>query len=170
MALVSAQRAQTLHLLDIQHMKLTKNIATFRIISPLKQCRPGISTPVIEFKAYAPDRRLCVVTYIKEYLKRTKIHRNNSNQFFLSYSRRREPICKTTISRWIKTTLQRAGIQDGFNAHSTRAAATSSAYKSNLPVEDILKKAGWSSDSTFARYYNKPVRKIDLADAVLRNA
>ena len=171
MALVSVQRAQSLHLLNINTMKRHRSYVTFSLSSPLKQSRPGVSVPVLEFRAYAPDRRLCVVTYITEYLKRTKSYRNDSkSQFFLSYSRTREPVSKPTISRWIKTMLHRAGIPINFKAHSTRAASSTSAWQSAIPIEDILQKAGWSSGSTFAKYYKKPIRKRDVSTALLDQA
>lgn len=170
MALVSAQRAQTLHLLDVDLMKISKNNVVFTLHSPLKQARPGISNPTIAFKAYAPDRRLCVVYYINEYLKRTQHYRKDIKNFFLSYSRHHVPVSKSTIARWIKTTLYRAGIPEHFKAHSTRAAATTAAWQSALPIEDILKMAGWSSSNTFAKYYNKPLRRPDVASTLLNRA
>ena len=44
-----------------------------------------------------------------------------------------------------------------FKPHSTRAAATSMALQSCVPIQDILKQAGWSNQRTFDRFYNKPV-------------
>jgi hypothetical protein len=170
MALVSAQRAQSLHLLNTKHMKRKKNLVTFRFSKPLKQCRPGISNPILEFKAYVPNRRICVVTYIEEYLQRTKPYRANHSQFFLSYSKKHNPVSKSTISRWIKTTLYKAGIQQCFTAHSTRTASTSSAFYSAVPIEDILKQAGWSSDLTFAKYYKKPIQGTAMSDTLLSKA
>jgi hypothetical protein len=171
MALVSAQRAQTLHMFDIRFMKKKRNVVNFRLPDPLKQSRPGKSNPVVEFKAYVPNRRLCVVTYIDEYIKRTKPFRSKGKtQFFLSYSKSHHPVAKSTISRWIKTMLYRAGIKDIFTAHSTRAAATSSAWHSAIPLEDILKRAGWSSNSTFANFYKKPIQRPDMANTMLQKA
>ena len=170
LALVSAQRAQTLHLLSVSSMKKSKNSVTFFFDSPLKQSRPGISLPVLELKAYAPDRRLCVVRYIDEYLKRTKHYRKNTDKFFLSYSHRHQPVTKPTISRWIKTTLYKSGIKDYYTAHSTRSAATTSAWRNAVPIEEILNRAGWSSTSTFAKYYKKPLQRPDMAETLLSKA
>lgn len=171
MALVSMQRVQSLHLLNVNHMTVHKSSVVFRLLAPLKQSRPGISNPAIEFKAYAPDRRLCVITYLKEYLKRMKPYRSESNsQLFLSYSRKREPVAKATISRWIKTILHKAGIPISYKAHSTRAATSSSASQQAVPLEDILKKAGWSSESTFAKYYKKPLTRPDVSENLLNQA
>lgn len=171
MALVSAQRAQTLHLLTVRDMVVRKNSVTFPLHSVLKQSRPGKSLPVVEFKAYVPDRRLCVVNYIKEYLKRMEKFHERYEQFYLSYGKNRRPVSKATVARWIKTMLFRAGIKSCYTAHSTRAASVSVAHQLSVPIDEILLKAGWSSADTFAQYYKKPIHKAkDFASAVLGSA
>jgi len=54
---------------------------------------------------------------------------------------------------------------DIFKAHSTRSAATSATFVAGIPIADILMTAGWTSECTFAKYYNKPVMSC-LGDAV----
>ena len=44
-----------------------------------------------------------------------------------------------------------------FTPHSIRAASTSAAAKSGVPVDTILTTAGWSRENTFRKYYQKPV-------------
>ena len=47
--------------------------------------------------------------------------------------------------------------------HSTRAASNAS-----VSLDDILHTVGWSSESTFAKFYNKPIVKENtFADKVL---
>ena len=53
-----------------------------------------------------------------------------------------------------------------FTPHSTRAAPSSAAQRDIVPLATIVKTAGWSKKSTFARYYNNPIRDIDLESAV----
>lgn len=36
-------------------------------------------------------------------------------------------------------------------------AAVSAAHRKYLPIEHILKTADWAAESTFAKYYNKPL-------------
>ena len=48
-----------------------------------------------------------------------------------------------------------------FKSHSTRAAASSSAKLAGMSTEDILKMAGWSRDSTFERFYHRPVKEVE---------
>ena len=46
-----------------------------------------------------------------------------------------------------------------FKPHSTRAAAASKAKNASVPLKEILDTAGWSSERTFDRFYNKPFHK-----------
>ena len=74
---------------------------------------------------------------------------------------------RDTISRWVKVVLDNAGIDTTvYSAHSTRAGATLKAYQS-VPLDILIKSAGWSSDSTFQKNYNKPVASMTMTEAVL---
>ena len=45
-----------------------------------------------------------------------------------------------------------------FKAHSVRSASTSAAAMQGVTTEDLLNAADWSTDSSFRRFYYKPVR------------
>ena len=60
-------------------------------------------------------------------------------------------------ARWPKNVMAKAGI-DTREALSTRAAVTSAAKGKQVPIDTILSTAGWSSESTFARFYDKPIQ------------
>lgn len=65
-------------------------------------------------------------------------------------------VSKSTISRWVKTTLGLAGVDlTRFKPHSIRAASSSATSQANVPLATILRTAGWSSEFTFAQYYQK---------------
>ena len=74
-ALLSGQRLQSLHLLDLRNMTKSKSWCKFRIGDLLKTSRPGVHQSELHLPAYAPDRRLCIVTVIMEYLNRTEMLR-----------------------------------------------------------------------------------------------
>ncbi|MES9884349.1 MAG: hypothetical protein ABW185_26175 [Sedimenticola sp.] len=63
-----------------------------------------------------------------------------------------------------------AGIKDKiFGAHSVRSAVTSKAKMKAVPVQDIMKKAGWTRQQTFAKFYDKKVVTEDtFTSAVLK--
>ena len=166
LALLTGQRCQTLHAITLDNLTLTKNHLKLRFRTLLKHSRPGKHLAEITIKGYAPDRRTCVTTVLAEYLLRTRNLRH-SNQLFLSYMRPHKPVTKDTIARWVKTVLVYSGIDTNiFTAHSTRAAATTKAKLRNVPLGTILKTAGWSSDKTFAKYYDKSAGGVDMATAI----
>lgn len=65
---------------------------------------------------------------------------------------------KSTISKYVKSVLSKAGIDISmFKAHSVRGASTSKLFQLNVPIDQIMKKAMWSSESTFRCFFNKEV-------------
>jgi hypothetical protein len=157
-ALVSAQRGQSLHMLDISFMKVAETSYEFALPDHVKQSRPGYNTPSVVLKAYPHDMALSVVYHLKEYLKRTNSLRKNETRLFISYVRPHKRVSRDTISRWIRSTMVSAGIDvSKFSPHSTRMAATSKAKAASVPMDEILQTAGWSSSRCFDQFYNKPV-------------
>ena len=155
-ALVTAQRSQTLHAMNLDYSDIGITSASFNIRELLKHNTPKNNYNEITLPSYPNNKRLCVVTYLKQYIKRTKPFRK-SQKLFLSYQAPHHPVSKDTISRWIKSTLHKAGINTSiFKAHSTRAAATSAVTR-QVDITTILKTAGWTNCKTFATYYNKKV-------------
>ena len=90
---------------------------------------------------------------------------------FISYNRPFKRVSRDTISRWVKLVLTDSGIDTSrFKPHSTRAANASAAGNDACSLDDILHTAGWSSESTFAKFYNKPIVKENtFAGKVLSN-
>lgn len=158
LSLLSAQRSQTLHLLDVKFMDLTFSKVTFKIMDMVKQTRPGYHLKDIVLTGYAPDRRLCIITVLKEYLSRTLDIRGRETKLLLCTVAPHKQASRQTISKWVRQVLKDAGIDTSkFAPHSTRAAATSAAARAHVPIDTILKTAGWSKDSMFRKYYEKPV-------------
>ena len=90
------------------------------------------------------DKTLCVVSCIKEYVKRTQPLRKDNTQLLLSFCKPFKPVSTDTIGRWLKKSLDRAGIDiTVYGAHSTCSASTSAAKAANVTVEDIMTAAGW---------------------------
>ena len=143
----------------------------FSINSLLKTSRPGKHLSCIEFQAYAPDVSLCIVKHLQQYLKRTDILRSDVKQLFISYTKPHKAVSPDTVSRWIKTTLVDAGIDTSkYSAHSTRSASTSAAKGNNISIATIMKSAGWSQESTFTKFYDKPVAPRENFGAELLKA
>lgn len=168
-ALLAAQRVQSIHLLNLDYMVMKEDKVVFMFQELLKQSRPGKADYVLKLHAYAPDRRLCIVRYLKRYILETNKIRGEERGLFISYQKPHKRVTAATIARWIKLTMAAAGIDTGvYKAHSTRAASTSAACGANLPVQQILDQAGWSNEKTFQRYYRKPTENTaSFASAVI---
>ena len=168
-ALLSAQRGQSLHILDIGCMKELPNGFEFLLTEHVKQSRPGYRAPSVVLQAYPADSSLCVSTYLKEYLRRTKPLRGSESKLFISFTKPYKQVSRETISRWIRLVMELAGVDTKvFKPHSTRAAATSKAKAASVPLHEILRTAGWSSSRCFDQFYNKPVETSTFASAVLQ--
>lgn len=164
LALVSAQRCQTLHKLRIDKMSLKSNNVIFVIEDLIKTSRPGKVGQQIVLHSYPPDRRLCI-KLLKHYIDRTKLIRNRQKHLFLSYVKPHVNVSKDTIARWLRMCMATAGVDvDQFKAHSVRAASVSAANKCHVPIQAILDKAGWTSERTFQKFYNKPIQNVQEND------
>ena len=83
MSLITASRTQSLHLLTMEGLVKDRLGYTIQINGLVKQARPGFCTSAIQFKAFPPDRRLCVVTVMKEYLRQTAPLRQGSTSLLI---------------------------------------------------------------------------------------
>ena len=149
-------------------MTLTTSRAKFRIGDLTKTSAPGRHVNELSFKAFAPDRRLCILKVLHEYIKVTKPIRGSSTKLWLTTKKPYQPASRDTIRRWVKDVLTSAGIDTKiFTAHSTRAASTSKAAQF-VPLQTILQTATWSNATTFRRYYDKPIDSMSFASAVMK--
>ncbi|XP_028394449.1 uncharacterized protein LOC114518643 [Dendronephthya gigantea] len=156
LALLTAQRCQTLKSLDLDFMQEADNQFVFTIMEKLKTTRAGKHIPPIKILSYPHDIRLCPVAHLKCYITKTKTLRRHST-LLLSYVKPHKPVTNSTIGRWVKGILQESGIDKMFSAHSSRTASSSYGILLGLPLKDVLKAGGWSNAETFAKHYNKPI-------------
>ena len=76
MTLVSGgQRAQNIHSIRVSDTKILDNEVVIPIISLIKQSEPAKHISPLSFQIYNKDQKLCVVSHLTEYLKRTKSYR-----------------------------------------------------------------------------------------------
>ena len=61
------------------------------------------------FQIYNKEPKLCVVSHLTEYLKRTKSYRN-TEKLFLTCIKPYRAASKDTISRWCKSIIKESGI------------------------------------------------------------
>lgn len=157
LALVTAQRAQTLSLFNTKYLVVDHEKCLFYIRENLKNSSSRVPVPIIPINRF-DDQSLCPIFHLEEYLKRTQEIRK-SERLFVSLNKPHDPVSVDTISRWIKKTLYESGIDtDIFKGHSSRSAAVSAANLNGTDIHTILKTAGWSNSKMFAKFYNKPVQ------------
>ena len=168
--LLSGQRCQTIQTLSINNLHLTKNSICFYTDHLTKTSRPGHHQSTLNLIAYQENRKLCIVTAIKVYLRRTAELRGSSTQLLITTTKPHRPATRDTVRRWVRETLQAAGIDiEMFKPHSTRGASMSKAAKL-IDIDLILKTVGWKKESTFRRFYNKPILSQEImTNAILSN-
>ncbi|XP_053391151.1 uncharacterized protein LOC128553980 [Mercenaria mercenaria] len=154
--LLSAQRCQTLHLVDLSDVVISNERVLIYPNHLLKQSKPGSHLDVISFEAFMNNENLCIVSVFKKYTERTKNIRTDK-KLLVSTIKPHKAVSKSTIARWVKLVLLKSGIDKSFKPHSTRAAVTSLAKLKGVPLQTIIKTAGWANANMFAKFYNKPI-------------
>lgn len=169
LALATAQRVQTLSLLKVQNVIKADDKICISITDIIKTSRPGAEQPLIVLPYFRAQPELCVASTLYFYLSKTQDLRT-SDRILISFQKPYKPVGPQSISRWVKTVLERAGIDTSvFSAHSTRHATTSFALRQGVDINAIRKAAGWSDSSrVFNQFYNRPVdSSIAFASSVL---
>jgi len=169
MALARPSRSADLVRLDLRGYRSSPEGVSFTPTALSKQSRPGKTLTEFFFPRFRDDVRLCPVTSLQLYIKKTKpLRAEQFHQLFISFIKPHKPVTSSTIARWLKETLSAAGIDtEIFKAHSVRGASTSKAAESGISSAEILVAADWSTESTFQRFYYKPVQKTAFGKAVL---
>ena len=163
LALTSAQRVQTLHVLNIEEFVVEEEFIKIPIHDLLKQTSARKYKFSIELHRYQEDPSLCVVSSLREYLCRTRNLRGSEKYLLISFKKPYKRVTKQTISRWLNKVMFEAGIDiDTFKPHSTRAAAVSKAKQELVPVDDILQVAGWANETCFKRFYDKAIIRDNI--------
>ena len=159
LALASIQRKQTLLQLNISHecLKKSNDEFVFVLSKHVKQSRPNYPVPPVIIPRYTVDVDVCPYVCLQDYIEQTKSLRHD-DALFISTIKPHQAVGPQTLARWIRTVLQMSGIDvDLFKPHSTRHAASTAAYKNAVPMDDILKRAGWSNANTFKKFYYRHV-------------
>lgn len=158
LALSSMQRIQTLHAICVDDVNFTNDLVYIPIYKLLKQSHARNYKIYITLKPFNENPSICPVATLKLYINKTQDIRGDSRELFISFLKPHRQVSRSTLSRWIKTVMEEAGIDTSlFKSHSTRAASASSARNNLANIEDIMKIAGWSNASTFKKFYDKAV-------------
>ena len=151
LALANADRASDIHLLDLQYATYREDRVVFQIAGLNKTRRSG----QVSYVRFPECPNTCPVETLRVYEQRTQPLRGDATSLLVACVKPHKPVATSTISRWIKNMLEQAGIHA--NAHSTRSAATSAAFAAGMSVKNIIDAANWAKESTFKRFYCRPV-------------
>ena len=103
---------------------------------------------------------LCPVQTLRIYEQRTHALRSCDTLLVKPH----KPVTSSTIARWLRTVLEKSGIDISiFKAHSVLGAAATAASMGGITI----KAADWSSESVFTKFYYKPTRDASFGEAVL---
>ena len=154
-ALATAQRSQTLSVLDLKFVCCTSSSLIFRINTLLKTTKPNRMNQTVTITSFHKPQ-ICPVKYLKHHIHKTANIRKSSKLFvsFKTY----KAVTSSTIARWLKLILNLSGIDTSkFKGHSYRSAFSSAAKMVGMSLNDILKTADWSSASTFRKFYYRDI-------------
>ena len=142
-----------------RHVEINKNFVKIPNGDILKTIRPGFQQNEIKLKACALDRRICITTVLSECIaQRNGRCRQGCTQLFITTQKPYRAATASTIARWVKDVMREAGLDiTKFKPPSIRAASTCASMRSGIPIESILATAGWTKESPFRKYYNKPL-------------
>ena len=170
MALTRPSRSADLANLNLNRRSYSQEGVTFLPTKLAKQSRQQKHGTEFFFPCYPHNDRLCPVLALREYESRTTLIRGSHSTVFLSLNKPHKPVSSSTIARWLKSVLSKAGVNtEIFKAHSVRSASasTSAAATAGNTTGDILKAADWSNEAVFQKFYHKPVKSGDFGIAVL---
>ena len=159
LALIGVPRGAELHMFDLNYLAKYEDRYTFDLPGNIKNGKEGVVPEPVVFHKHLQDEKLCPVTCIEKYISLTEPWRpkGQPSTFFLS-SKTHKPVCKSTLARWVKEVLHMADIDTKvFQAHSLRGASTSKAFLKGLSVREVVNHGKWSRDSTWQKFYHKPV-------------
>ena len=163
LALTSLLRTAELASIKKESLLITERSASFSLSKPRKSQFNG-PLKTFNLEAYPADKRICPVSCLGYYVFLTDVLRTdqNSSLLFIGLVAPHLPVSGNTVVRWIKSFLGEAGIDISiFSAHSTRGAAASKAAETGDSTNSILRAGGWSSESTFARFYRRTIVSPD---------
>ena len=168
LALSRPSRSADLSKLDISKRVYKPDGVCFYPSALAKQSRSTSQINNFFFPSLPEGNRLCPVSTLKEYESRTHPLRGRETNLLIAIIKPHKAVSSSTVARWLKSLLEASGIDVSiFGAHSVRGASSSAAASAGISTSDILKAAGWSSESTFQRFYYKPLDNPSFGRAVL---
>ena len=138
--------------------RISDDEVRFKILpSELKQgSRKKYKPEPVVFKRKIDTPAICILSHLDVYLSKTNDVRKGEDQVFLTTTKPHRAVSRDSVSHWVKAAMRHAKIDvETFAPGSIRGASSSGAYLAGVPLDQILRKAGWSSESTFVKWYKR---------------
>ena len=166
LAVTRPSRSADLSQLDATKVRFENSSMSFTPTSLAKQSRQGN----LQLISIFPPVHLtphCPVVTVQQYIAMTQPLWGTETKLFITYIKPHKPVTSSTIARWLRATLDQAGIDSTIlGAHSTWGASASAAAR-GVTTEDILRAANWSSESVFQKFYHKEVDRAAYGRAII---
>ena len=153
--LATGQRLQALHLMRREDIQWEDTLLRIQYTERLKTNDPT-DNPLRFMFTQHEEQSLCIYSHLKAYVAREETL-PAAPYVFSTVKLPTVRASSTTISRQVKTALREAGVGEEYTAYSARHASTSAAARNNVPLNTILQSAGWTRETTFSRFYNRPL-------------
>ena len=143
----------------VSDIKILYNKVVIPIMSLIKQTTPTKYMAPLCSQIYNKESKLCVVTHLNEYLKRTKSYRD-TDKLISTCIKPYRAASKDTISRWCKSIIKESGISiHSYTSHSSIAATSSYAKTCGASLSTIIHIAGRKSERPFTKFYEKQMEE-----------
>lgn len=169
MSLTRPSRSADLMQLNLAFRQSLPEGVIFKAVELAKQSRQNKPMSDFFYPKFPHNKQLCPVETLTMYIKRTEsIRKGTADRLFLAVVNPHNPVSSSTIARWLRTVLEKAGIDTAiFKAHSVRGAAATAAAAAGITTMDIMNAADWSTESVFQKFYYKPSYNATFGKAVL---
>ena len=168
LALSCPSRSADLSKLDLSRHVYKPDGVCFYPRALAKQSRSTSQITNFIFPSLPGESRLCPVSNLKEYEDKTEPLRRRKTNLLVTIIKPHKAVSSSTVARWLKSFLEALGIDTSiFSVHSVRGASSSAAAFAGISTSDILKAAGWNSESTFQHFYYRSTDDPSFGRAVL---
>jgi len=156
-ALATLLRVSDIAGIDFESISIEEFDAYFSLSRPMKAQHSG-PLKRIRLRSHQDEAIICPVVCLRNYISRTDSFRSEDDggNLIVGLISPHGPVSGSTVGRWIKELLGRAGIDAVFSAHSTRSAAASAAVRAGVSIDKVLRAGHWQRKSTFDRFYSRP--------------
>ena len=144
-------------------MVLNDLSVTFIPTEVLKHSKKGKPLGKFEYRAYE-DKTLCVIACLKEYIyTRNKHEMLTTDHLIITYRKIFKGASIDTMRRCIKDVFIVNDIVN-FSQYSCRVASSSKTKRTDVNMDEIIRRGCWKNRKNFFKYYDKEITEYVSED------